>query len=132
MAIFGIGAYFSGGQGDVSERFISEGLACIGWGEDEAPTLHEILRYIKLGDIIYIKSNPINQGLRIKAVGIVTDNNVIENSELGSGVRVRWIWTGLDIQEIEDIYNVRNNTIYEEHNRDVQTIVLNHLISEFN
>lgn len=124
MAIFGIGATY--GNDDVSQNFITNNVACVGWGITEAPALHEILRCLKVGDIIYIKTAPIGQGIRVKAVGIVTDNTLQQINNLGTGVSVRWIWNGYEnIGTIDDKYNVRNNTLYEEFNKEVQTFVLN-------
>lgn len=124
MAIFGIGATY--GNDDVSQNFITNNVACVGWGITEASALHEILRYLKVGDIIYIKTAPIGQGIRVKAVGIVTDNTLQQINNLGTGVSVRWIWDGYEnIGTIDDKYNVRNNTLYEEFNKGVQTFVLN-------
>jgi len=127
MAIFGIGATY---DRDVSNEFIDTGVACVGWDVTDAPALHEILRFLKLGDIIYIKSAPIGQGIRIKGIGIVQDNTLRQVPKLGTGVGVNWIWTGHEnIGTIDDKYNVRNNTLYEEFNRDVQVKVLELLFS---
>lgn len=124
MAIFGIGATY--GNNDVSQNFIDNNIVCLGWDISEAPALHEILRYLKVGDIIYIKTAPIGKGIRIKAVGIVTDNRLQKIDNLGTGVAVQWIWNGYkNIGTIVDKYNVRNNTIYEEFNKYVQNHVLN-------
>lgn len=124
MAIFGIGATY--GNNDVSQNFIANNVACVGWNITEAPALHEILRCLKVGDIIYIKTAPIGQGIRVKAVGIVTDNSIQQIEDLGTGVSVRWIWSGYEnIGVVDDKYNVRNNTLYEEFNKEVQTFVLN-------
>lgn len=124
MAIFGIGATYD--NEDVSQDFINNNVACVGWSIDDAPALHEILRCLKVGDIVYIKTAPIGQGIRVKAVGIVTDNTLQQIEDLGTGVSVRWIWNGYEnIGVIDDKYNVRNNTLYEEFNKEVQTFVLN-------
>ena len=129
MAIYGIGAMYNGTD-DVSHNFIQAQMACIGWPPEEAPALHEMLRYIKPGDIIYIKSHPPNVGLIIKSVGIVVGNQVQNNPTLGHGVAVRWIWEGEHrVGPINDRYNVRNLTLYEEFNFDIQQTVLNLLIS---
>jgi hypothetical protein len=131
MAIFGIGAFY---DEDVSEDFIEQGIACIGWSEKDASTLYNILRFLRVGDIIYIKSQPPQVGLIIKAVGIVTDNKLEKYQGLGTGVKMKWIWTGNEklgkIPELDDKYNVRNNSIYEEFNRFVQDKVLSLLINE--
>ena len=124
MAIFGIGATY--GNNDVSQNFIDNNIVCVGRDISEDPALHEILRYLKVGDIIYIKTAPIGKGIRIKAVGIVTDNRLQKIDNLGTGVAVQWIWNGYkNIGTIVDKYNVRNNTIYEEFNKYVQNHVLN-------
>lgn len=128
MAIYGIGATY---KTDVSENFIEKSVACVGWPENEAPALHEILKCLKTGDIIYIKSSPIGKGLRVKGVGIVIDNTVREIENLGKGVSVKWIWKGYEtFGEINDKYNVRNNTLYEEFNKDVQNYILNLMFKE--
>jgi hypothetical protein len=49
MAIFGIGATY---EEDVSPEFINKGVACVGWNEKKAQPLHNLLRHIKIGDII--------------------------------------------------------------------------------
>lgn len=124
MAIFGIGASYD--NIDVSQNFIENNIACVGWSIEEAPALHEILGFIKVGDIIYIKTAPIGQGIRVKAVGIVTDNSLRIIDDLGTGISVRWFWCGYEnIGMIDDKYNVRNNTLYEEFNKEVQNFVLN-------
>lgn len=124
MAIFGIGATYN--NKDVSQDFIDNNVACVGWSIKDAPALHEILRCLKVGDIVYIKTAPIGQGIRVKAVGIVSDNTLQQIQGLGTGISVRWIWNGYEnIGVIDDKYNVRNNTLYEEFNKEVQTFVLN-------
>ena len=125
MAIFGIGAYY---RKDVSSDFLSRGIACIGWSIEDAPTLHNILEQLRVGDIIYMKSNSPKVGLVIKAVGIVTSNKLRGYKNLGKGVKVRWLWSGKlklgKIPELNDKYNVRNNSIYEEFNIFIQTRIL--------
>ena len=128
MAIFGIGATY---DRDVANEFISNQVACVGWSIDDAPALHEILKMLKNGDIIYIKSSPIGKGLRVKGVGIVTENTIQDRFDLGNGVKVKWIWSGHEnLGAIKDKYNVRNNTLYEEYNKIVQTKILDLLFSK--
>ncbi len=91
MAIFGIGAYY---DWDVSSDFLEQGCACIGWPEKDAPPAHGILRHLRAGDIIFIKSFTPNDGLTIKAVGLVKEGKVHSFSSLGNGVLVRWVWNG--------------------------------------
>lgn len=117
MAVYGVGAWY-GVKGDVSEQFVSSQVVCVGWEYVDASSLHEIMYNLKIGDIIYIKAYPKNVGLIIKAVGIVTDNEVLEIKDLGHAcVKVKWTWTGKEvIGVLDDKYNVRQNTIYEEYN----------------
>ncbi|MDG6999880.1 MAG: hypothetical protein JRN15_12275 [Nitrososphaerota archaeon] len=126
MAIFGIGAMF-GRVNDVLEQFIQNEIASMDFGENEAQPLRELIKRIKTGDIIYVKSHPPNLGLIIKAVGIVTSNDVLtDHLPVGTiGVRVRWISRReYAFGQINDFYNVRNNTLYEELNNDVQSMVI--------
>ena len=127
MAIYGIGANF--GE-DVSEDFISEGVACIGWTPEQAPVLHRMLKYIKMGDIIYIKSYPPQIGLIIKAVGIVTDDTV-KDYAFGKGVEVRWIWTGDQRlgQLADKCTSLRTGTLFEETSAEVSTKLINLILN---
>lgn len=130
MAIYGIGATYDR-TNDVSVDFIQEQIACVGWSSQEAPTLHEILKHIKPGDIIYIKSYPPNIGLIIKAVGVVVGNQVIDHPILGKGVSVRWQWTGeYRFVPFTDKYNVHSLTLYEEFNLDIQRVTINLLTGQ--
>jgi hypothetical protein len=67
MAIFGFGATY-GGTKDVSKDFVKRGVACVGWSPNQSPTLHTMLKHIKTGDVVYLKAQPANAGLIIKAV----------------------------------------------------------------
>ncbi len=115
MAIFGIGA-FHNNKTDVTKHFLRSGVACVGWKKADAPALHNLLRRVQTGDIVYIKAHPPGRALIVKAVGIVTDNEVKSCKELGHGVNVRWVWSGEKIfpEKADERYNVRNNTLYEE------------------
>lgn len=128
MAIFGIGAHY-GGTEDVSEDFIKEGLACVGWDEKDAPPAHGILRQLRTGDLIFIKSFAPQVGLTIKAVGIVTEGKIQSDANLGTCVAVRWVWTGEErIGKLDDKWPVRSVTIYEEYHPTVQSKVIDLLL----
>lgn len=127
MAIFGVGAMY--GEQDVSSDFITKEVACVGWDEKESQTLHSVLKHIKTGDIVYIKSHPPHIGLIIKAVGIVTGQELKRDAHLGTGIAVKWLWTGEErFGRLEDKYPVRNLTLYEEYNYSVQSRVIELLI----
>lgn len=129
MTVYGIGA-FHGESGDVSGTFLSEEVACVGWSREQSPPLHRILKHIKIGDIVYIKSYPPDMGLIIKAVGIVTDDNVNEYT-CGYGVRVRWAWRGDErLGQLEDkCDNLRRGTLFEEPSAEVSTRVIDLLMN---
>lgn len=128
MAIYGLGAYY---DSDVSGDFIARGVACVGWKEKAAPTLHHLLANIRVGDIIYLKSFDRKSGaITIKAVGIVTDAKISSHENLGKGVRVRWFPVDERIEPAGDKYNVRSNTLYEEWNPEIRERVVRMLLSE--
>ena len=129
MAMFGIGATYD--TEDVSADFLQNGLACVGWSYEEAPSLHLILRSVQVGDIVYLKSHPPNIGLIVKAVGVVEDSEVFRSEGHGEAcVRVNWVWQGpaITVGHVQDRYNVRNNTLYEEWNPGVRIRILNLLL----
>lgn len=136
MAVFGIGAYY---DEDVSSDFICEECACIGYGKTEASSLYEMLRRIKKGDIIYIKSYDIkNKTVLIKAVGYVIGRNIKEyhfpnsNISMGYGRKVLWKrvleenadWVRIPISDEDKKNNVYQNTLYEEYSDTVINEVL--------
>ncbi|MFM1655528.1 hypothetical protein ACI7RC_26040 [Brevibacillus sp. B_LB10_24] len=128
MGIYGIGAKY-GGVREKKDEFLQNQCACIGWSVEQAPALHKMLQKIKIGDIIYIKSmaGTTEKELIIKAIGVVTDDTIVERQGLGLGISVRWIWVGEKRTSItEEMYknNVFNNTLYEEFNPSVSSLIL--------
>ena len=124
MAVWGIGAYYSGSDpSDKSEEYINSGKAFIGWNKSDAPALHKMFDSIKSGDIIYIKSfTPRKKQLFVKAVGIITNTEKI-NNYLGVGISVKWKndFVPYKINITSDVLrnNVYNNTLYEEFNESI-------------
>ena len=92
MAVWGIGAYYNDSKvKDKAQDFLRNNFAYIGWKEPEAPAIYQMLRSIKVGDMIYIKSfSPKTKTLHIKALGIVIDNKLQYSEDLGTGVAVKW------------------------------------------
>ncbi len=130
MAIFGIGAAYAG-HTDVTAAFLERGCACVGWREEEAPPVYGILRYIRTGDVIFIKAFTPRLGLTIKAVGLVTEGKVRDYPGLGFGVPVRWVWRGRErVGRLQDRWPVRAVTIYEEQHPQVQAKVLELLLRD--
>lgn len=130
MAIYGIGAFHENIT-DVSVQFVKKNLACVRWDIIDAPSLYVLLGTIKVGDIIYIKSAPIGQGIRVKAIGIVVNTTLVHDPGLGTGVIMKWIWQGNELIKIsDDKYNVRNNTLYEEFDPIAQKEILERLFQK--
>ena len=134
MAIFGIGAYYTDKNLDMTDSFLSKEVACIGWSNKDGHPLYNLMKYIKIGDIIYIKAQPANIGLIIKAVGIVLNNNIHRVPGTGEGcIKTKWIWKGnIVLGKINDSCRpIRNLTLYEELNPKIQNEVLNLLLLQF-
>lgn len=126
MAIYGIGSHY-GSTKDMSQEFIDNNCACVGWSRINAPGLHNAINSLKVGDVMYIKSYPPNVGLIVRAIGIVTSNqakNFVFANDTGYGVSVKWIWVGESRVNFDDKYNVHRNTFYEEYVPDVQQFIL--------
>lgn len=131
MAIYGIGAYYD--RDDMTKEFLSKEAACIGWNKTDAPPLHKMMKHIKTGDILYIKSHPPTEGLIIKAIGVVIDDEIFCTEDIDEAcLKVKWIWKGeKNLGKIDDKNNVRNNTLYEELNPDIQKFVIDLLLPKF-
>lgn len=123
MAIYGGGAFY---DEDVSSQFIAAGIAGIGWSRDDAPDLHQFMRSLKVGDIVYLKAQRPGSDLSVKAIGLVTTDEASEVPGLAACARtVRWISTEpFTVAVARQKNNVRNNTLYEEHHPEVQTAIL--------
>ncbi len=126
MAIYGIGAYY---DEDVSAQFITASVVGVGWDNNDAPDLHQFLRSLKVGDIIYIKAAPPGGDLTIKAIGVIADDNILQaidtNQLVSCGRNVRWIETNQFVVPIpKQKNNVRANTLYEEFHPIVQREIL--------
>ena len=98
MAIFGVGAYW---DRDKIGNFIHHNVAVIDWRQKDAPGLHQIMRHMKVGDIVYLKSISLrNSRLIVKAVGIILDDEILEAANLKSltggnlGRNVGYLWEG--------------------------------------
>jgi hypothetical protein len=129
MAIFAIGAYY---EEDVSDEFLANNIAGPGWGIDEAPELHQFLRSIKVGDIVYIKAFPPGSpDIIVKGIGVVTDDVLITESDfVGAGRNVKWLVTdSFRVPKPTEKNNVRLNTMYEEFHPAVQSAILEKLFT---
>ena len=127
MAIYGIGATY-GDEGDVSPEFLARQAAYIGWDEADAPYFHQMFRRITVSDILFIKSYPPQQGLIIKAVGVVTEPQFVAGADdMGVKVGVDWRWTRgpLLIGPLNDKADfMRRGSLFEELNPALQRRVM--------
>ncbi len=129
MAIFAIGAYY---DKDVSSEFISNNIAGPGWDLEEAPELHQFVRSLKVGDIVYIKSAaPSSADIIVKGIGVIENDEVINSSKIVSaGRNIKWLVTEhFRISKPTEKNNVRLNTMYEEFHPKVQAEILNKIFS---
>ena len=114
MAIYAVGANYDGD--DVSGDFIANNIAGPGWSITDAPELHQFIRSLKVGDIVYIKSySPNSTDILVKAVGVITDDQVIANNLVSAGRNIKWVVKNtFRIPKTKEKNNVRLNTMYEE------------------
>ena len=121
MAVYGFGAHYGY---DVSMDFIQNHVACIGWNNVDSPYLHENMKHIKIGDLVYLKKY-VAPNLVILAAGIVVNNNFRKIDGLGHlCCDVEWIWNGeRDLGKIDDKFT-RYFTLYEEHNPELQKFII--------
>jgi hypothetical protein len=124
MAIYAIGAFY---DEDVSGEFIANNIAGPGWSIAEAPELHQFVRSLKVGDIVYIKSaSPSSTDIIVKGIGIIIDDKLVTTSNVvAAGRNIRWLVTGsFRVPKPREKNNVRLNTMYEEFHPAVQSAIL--------
>ncbi len=128
MAIYAVGAYYGD---DVSDAFIANNIAGPGWTITEAPELHQFVRSLKVGDIVYIKSySPASPDIIVKAIGVIIDDQVVTiettpDSVVSAGRNINWIVKEtFRIPKPTEKNNVRLNTMYEEFHPSVQSQIL--------
>lgn len=150
MAVFGAGAYYyyDGSGIDVTKDFLEGECFCIGYEKKDASALYEMLRRVKIGDIVYLKS--FNMGkkkgesgkLFIKAIGFVVGQNIksltfCDGSDMGYGRKVKWIkdfsdreeWVEIKLNVEERVNNVYANTLYEEYSARIIKMVIDLLVA---
>ena len=123
MAIYGFGAYYGY---DVSKDFLKNDVVGTGWSQNDAPEIHEFIKTLKVGDIVYIKSfSPASSNLFIKGIGIICDYSIVSNGIVACGRNVVWKdKITFSIPKPVEKNNVRLNTMYEEFNQIVQKEIL--------
>jgi len=129
MAIYGVGAYY---DHDVSSKFIQSEIIGVGWDVNDAPELHEYIKSLKVGDIVYIKAAFGGADITVKGIGIIKDN-VIQDANsthdlVQSGRNVFWVnKQTFVIKKPPEKNNVRSNTLYEEFHPIVQGEIIKKL-----
>ncbi len=143
MAIYGVGSNWSGEE--LKDRFFSEDRFILGWNEENAKDLYSFVSSLKVGDILYIKSNrPGARKIKVKGIGIVTKNllSCINSGSFKNGnsdwstlfVNVAWLHQKefvINIPKNEGkLTNTRAATIYEEYLPFVQDAILQKIIDK--
>lgn len=143
MAIFGAGSMWDGTDEQKQEFFESNNYV-IGWDYAEARDVYFALSSLKVGDIIYLKSNqPGSRTIRVKGIGLVTKPLIdkLFNSMYGKDnitdidpvIEVKWVNKEefhITIPETEGrLTNIRAATFFEEYLPYVQDEILNKIFS---
>lgn len=141
MAIFGAGSLWD--NNEMKESFFKDENFVIGWNISDANDLYSLISTVKIGDLIYLKSNkPGSLDIKVKGVGIVKDSllGVLFENEENLSLRkknfelpVKW----LNIEEfiisipqgIGKLTNVRAATLYEECLPFVQKAIITKIFS---
>ena len=143
LRVWGMGARW--GNKSMVKEFLEKGYAGIGWLEDEAPSLYSMIREIRAGDIIYIKSFVRkNCSLHIKAIGKVlstkvSDSDYFRGKDRHISIQVEWF----NENELDIVYdfslntdkngkidfrnNVYNNTLYREYSDKIILLIKSHI-----
>lgn len=121
MKVWGMGTCY-GGYNDQTSKFLKNGIAAIGWDEEEAIDLYTMLREVEVGDIIYLKSTYPQKGtgmiLRIKAIGKVVNPNKKYDGKIAVGVKYIENFKSADLvlREYKGKNGVYSSTFYQEYN----------------
>lgn len=144
MAIFGGGS--SWGKEELKDDFFKNENYVIGWNFSESEDLYTQISSIKVGDIIYLKSNkPGSSDIRIKGIGIVTNSLIqklfnenidLSNKRANFELTVKWLIKSefkLTIPKgTGKLTNIRAATLYEEFMPYVQNQIINKIIDRLN
>ena|ERR1700722_9193684 len=129
MAIYGVGAFY---EEDVSSQFISNNLVGVGWSYQRASDLHQFMRSLKVGDVVYIKAAPPGQAIVVKGIGLIMDNQIRDDQNSGGlvhcGRNVRWVsTTTFTLPARSGKNNVQSNTLYEEFDPAAQAAIMSRI-----
>lgn len=141
MAIYGAGSKWE--EVEKCQDFFAQEKFILGWNDEHAHDLYAAITTLKIGDIIYLKSNaPGSRKIRVKGIGVVT-KNFIQNITGGEYtnlsvkdwdslfVKVKWICQKefhITIPKNDGkLTNVRAASFYEEYLPFVQEKILSQL-----
>ncbi|MBQ7612013.1 MAG: hypothetical protein IJU92_02955 [Spirochaetaceae bacterium] len=141
MAIYGFGSTLDGEE--FKDEFFNDEKIILGWNAENAQDLYSLVSRIKIGDIIYLKTNqPGGRTVKIKGIGVVTkgflecfidgDYNSADITEWNSlSIKVKWIRKKefeIEIPESSGkLTNIRAATAYEEYLPFVQEEIIKKL-----
>lgn len=91
--IYAMGAHY---DEDFSGEFIANNIAGPSYDNTQAQELHQFMRSLKVGDIVYIKSAPPSSAnIMVKGVEIIIDDLVVTTSPVVSaGRNIKGLVTG--------------------------------------
>jgi len=131
---------------NLTEDFINNSKACVDYFPGEAGSYYQIFQSIKVGDIIYLKEPDWQERkLKIRAIGIVTDNQMIQGevNTLKYNCLENVKWYQLDVPIIVDINHTAGDreygdpyasrifgiTLYEEYTPFIQKVILEEIFN---
>ncbi len=140
MAIYGAGSIWN--KKEKRKIFFENENYILGWNDENASDLYAVICAVKVGDIIYLKSNkPGSRKIKIKGIGIVTQT-VLQSFEQNENLRnwkslqLKVLWVSKNEYNIEinkkkgKLTNVRAATFYEEFLPCVQLNIVSNLIKK--
>ncbi len=127
VSVWGFGFHFSKIKSKLAD-FFNNNFICVGYSKDDAPEFIEMMKEIKKGDIVYLKSWQIKGSvLHIKAIGVVT--NTFSDTNIYGGdnkIEVDWKVTNIDETVVANTkYRQRVTSIYKEYNTEISAIIKN-------
>jgi len=142
MAIFGAGSNWGGRE--IRQELFNNDNYLIGWDVANSEDLYTLISSVKVGDIIYLKSNrPGSFNIRIKGIGIVTRSLMqllfkkrmnLKESRTDFELPVKWLnKVEFEISIPHDtgkLTNIRAATLYEEYLPFVQDQILKRLFTK--